>query len=180
MDFKRVDPLPRYGMVFGELRRTLLAERDQLRRDLARLDAQLADLARRRQAVKDDLDERHRRLFPDPDHRRGRQPDPDGRPQLPPLEHETVKLWGRRLRSVCLALLRASGALPLPALHALLHRHGYEIEGDNQVKVLADAMAYEVDQGRARRPKRGVYEVADAAPPRAGAHGNPPLLPLVA
>lgn len=82
---------------------------------------------------------------------------PGGTIRLPPLSERPTPLWGRRLRSVCLALLRRAGPLILPEIHALLHHHGYRIDSSNPVKTLSDALAYEVEQGRAVRLERGVY-----------------------
>jgi hypothetical protein len=78
---------------------------------------------------------------------------------LPPVPEGAVFLRGRRLRALCLAILARLGPLPLPELHALLHRHGFAVAHDHPVKALADALGHEADGGRARRIARGVYEL---------------------
>src|SRR5690606_37246559 len=55
--------------------------------------------------------------------------------------------------------------LPLPAIHALLHGHGYMIDRADATKALADSLGYETRQGRAVRVSHGVY--AAAAPDEA-------------
>lgn len=178
--FRRVDPLTTTGPVFGRKRQALLDECAELQDELRRLGAQLNALAQRHRAIRDTLRTKHRTLHPNLARRAGRQPAPDGSVQLPPVQHEATKLWGRRLRSICLALLRRNGGpLALPDLHALLHRHGYEVDARHHVKALADALAYEMEQGRVRRVRRGVYDLLESAPPRRGRHGNPELQPLV-
>ncbi len=111
-----------------------------------------------------------------PRHHGRRPPGPDERP-LPPLRHDAEVLGGRRLRSVCLALLGRYGELPLTELHSHLHLHGYTVAGPNCVKRLADAMGYEVDKRRLVRTKRGTYRRAWGFDARPGRFGNPPLNP---
>lgn len=179
--FKRVDPLTTTGPVFGRKREQLIRECDELEGELRRLGTQLNALAERHRAVRDLLAAKRRVLHPNLARRRGRQPAPDASVQLPPIRFDAVKLWGRRLRSMCLKLLRRNrGPLALPDLHALLHRHGFEVDAVHPVKALADAMAYEVEQGRAKRRARGIYELVEGAPPRPGRHGNPALPTLPA
>lgn len=157
-DHRRIDPVRQFGLPLGRPRQELIDRCAQLEAQLAALEAEMAERAARHAQLRQRLEQHRRRLFPNFGHRRGRAPSPEGREKLPPLAHQAVPLWGRRLRAVCTALLRASGALPLSALHALLHRHGYEVAVPHPVKGLADALAYEVEQGRARRVRRGVYE----------------------
>ena len=64
---------------------------------------------------------------------------------------------GRRLRAVALTILRRHGMLTLRDLHGLIHAYGYCVHGSHPAKNLADAMAYEVEQGRADRIERGRY-----------------------
>jgi len=47
--------------------------------------------------------------------------------------------------------------MSLTELHARLHRSDLAVAGRYPVKVLADALGYESDQGRVRRVQRGVY-----------------------
>ena len=173
----RVDPMVGEGMPYGERRRAIVAHCAQLAEELDLVDRQLAELSRRRRDLALELAHQRNRLLPTL-RRRGRQPAADGSAQLPPVAARATPLWGRRLRSVCLALLRGAGTLALPELHALLHRHGYRIARREHVKVLADAMGYEVDQGRVRRVNRGVYECIGGPVPPLGRHGNPTLRPL--
>jgi len=71
---------------------------------------------------------------------------------------DAVGLWGRRLRKACREILRVGNRpYTLTELHATLLRRGYSIDGTHEVKVLADAMRYEVAEGRLRRVERGVY-----------------------
>lgn len=160
-----VDPLRQYIPLLGPARRALEAQCQQLRADLAALDDELTALIRRRRTLAANLSDARTRLvrtlrFP------ARRPAPDGSEQLPPIEAKPSPLSGRRLRSVCLALLRKLGPLPLTELHALLHQHGYVIDSRHPVKCLADTMGYEVDHARALRVARGKYA---AAPPSAAA-----------
>jgi hypothetical protein len=89
-------------------------------------------------------------------------PAPVGRPAPPALE-----LRGRTLRHAALAvLLRARRPLTLPEIHRALHVGGYAIAGSTPVKTLADALGYEHSRGRARRVRRGVYELGELTPAR--------------
>ncbi len=63
-------------------------------------------------------------------------------------------------------LARARRPLSLPEIHRALHVGGYAIAGRTPVKTLADALGYEHDRGRARRVRRGVYELAELTPAR--------------
>lgn len=159
-----------------DVRRSSLAERDRLFGELDRVDNELAELTQRRCALADRLAELREKLWPTVLHRRGRRPDVTGGPAVPPLPEQPTWLYGRRLRSVCLALLRRAGRLTLPKLHALLHAHGYGVDATYAAKTLSDTMGYEVECGRARRVRRGEYEIA-GPPPREGRHGAPSLEP---
>ncbi len=155
-------------------RAALEQERDRLLTALDELDTELAERTRRRCQLLERLGELREALWPTARYGRGRRPAPTGTSDLPPLPDAPTWLAGRRLRSVCLALLRRAGRLTLRNLHAMLHAHGYGIESDHPVKALSDALAYETESGRARRVGRGVYEVAGPRP-RAGRHGAPDL-----
>ncbi len=115
-------------------------------------------------------------LWPRLDHHHARRPAPDGRPCVRPLPTEHLYLWGRRLRSTCLAILRRHGRLALADLHSLLHLYGYGVASNAPVKSLADAMGHEVDKGHARRVERGVYELHPDFRPRPGRLGDPDSL----
>ncbi len=72
----------------------------------------------------------------------------------------------RRLRSAIVTILRRSGTLRLPELHALLHHHGYRIQSEHPVKALSDACSYEVEKGRLTKRARGTYGPAGRHRPR--------------
>lgn len=107
-----------------------------------------------------------------------RPPDIDCAP-LPPAPEGAPALSGRDLRSTCLSILRHHGALTLPELHGLLHRYGYLIAARRPVAALSDAMAYEVERGRARRLERGRYDATNVVTrrrsrrPERGIAGSP-------
>ncbi|HEY7136153.1 MAG TPA: hypothetical protein VIB48_13900 [Acidimicrobiia bacterium] len=89
-------------------------------------------------------------------------PEPVGRAASP-----AYPLRGRELRFAALGVLvRAGRPLTLPEIHRALHVAGYEVAGQRPVKDLADALGYEHDHGRARRVRRGVYEVGELTPYR--------------
>ena len=73
-------------------------------------------------------------------------------------------LSGIDLRSVALTILRRHGPQRLRDLHALIHLYGYLVESDRPVQRLADAMAYELSQGRVERLERGVYTATNPHP----------------
>ena len=73
-----VDPHRGHGPYIGEKRRRLVEECERLKADLRRLDDELEELARQRQAVATKLKERHRALWPNLA-RRGRRALPNGR-----------------------------------------------------------------------------------------------------
>lgn len=173
----RVDPIRRTVPLIGAVRAGAVASRDRLLAELDGVDAQLTALARRRIQLTDRLAELRDELWPVATHPRGRRPAPSGELALPPLPEQPTWLEGRRLRSVCLVLLRRVGRLSLPRLHALLHAHGYGIDSAHATKALSDALSYEVECGRARRVRRGEYEVGTQAP-KPGRHGAVPLRPL--
>ena len=158
MSSRRQDQLRHEGPLFGEKRRALIEACDTLLAEIDSVDSELAELAARRRRLVVELRKRRTRLLP----ARlkaplGRQPVPDGSVRLPPVRRDSTPLWGRRLRQACVAVLRRTGALALPELHALLHHHGFRVDHVNPVKALADALAYESEVGRAERLERGVY-----------------------
>lgn len=157
MTSRRVDPIRRQSTLDPRHRRKVHRAYQHLRTELDRTDAVLARLAARRHRLALRLADHRDQLWPPDRQRFGRRPGADGRPQLPPLPSPSTRLWGRRLRAVCLALLRRAGEVTLTELHVLLHRGGYEIDSTHPVKALADALGYETDHGRAHRVARGVY-----------------------
>ena len=133
----------------------LMTELNTIIEKIAVLDAEAIDRANERRALVEQAKELRDVVWPIVPHHHGRRPPaPDERP-LPPLRHDAEHLTGRRLRSVCLALLGRYGELPLFELHSHLHLHGYAVGGPNPVKKLADAMGYEVEKRRLVRTKRG-------------------------
>jgi hypothetical protein len=171
MSSRRQDPVRHEGPLFGEKRRALIASCEALLAEIDQVDADLASLAARRRQLVHELRRRRTRLLPT---RRkaplGRQPVPDGAVRLPPVRQDSTPLWGRRLRQVCIAILRRSGALALPELHALLHHHGFRVDSRHSAKALSDALAYELELGHVERVERGVYAARgdQAGPPRVG------------
>ncbi|MGD9754011.1 MAG: hypothetical protein AB7W59_23710 [Acidimicrobiia bacterium] len=175
----RSDDSYEHRPVFGHLRARLQAEAEELLQRIDDLDNQLAELARARHDLADELRQRLNRLRTRAAARCGRQPGPDGSMRLPPLPAEHHAIWGRRLRSTIVTLLRRSGALKLPELHALLHHHGYRVHSTNPTKALSDACSYEVERGRLRKPERGTYGPIGPAAPRRGYDPHlPPCGPL--
>lgn len=158
---RRVDPLRRE--LNRDTRQKLLSESEELQREVDSTDALLAELGARRHRLALQIAELRDRLWPRDPRRFGRRPGGDGSVQLPPLPSGSTKLWGRRLRAACLAILRSAGETTLAELHALLHHQGFEVESPHPVKALADALGYETDQGRAHRAARGVYAPAGGA-----------------
>ena len=82
-------------------------------------------------------------------------------PEAPPAAKD---LEGVGLRSVALTILRRHGPQRLRDLHGLIHLYGYRIASVRPVQRLADAMAYELRQGRVERMERGVYAALDQHP----------------
>lgn len=162
---RRQDPPLRHRSLFGAKRAAVVAECVGLLAELEQVDAELAALAARRHRLVEQLGDKRRQLtlrIVGPAH--ARQPVPDGSVRLPPQHHHSTPLWGRRLRSACIAILRRAGALALPELHVLLHHHGYRVDSEHAVKALSDALRYEVAKGRLERVDRGVY--GPVGPPR--------------
>jgi len=153
---RRVDPILQEGPVCGRPRQELIGRCAVLDDRLRDLDREMDELSRRRQAICDELRLHRRRLFT-PLTLNGRRPSPDGDMQLPPVAQGAARLWGRRLRRLCLALLHRLGPLTLTELHAQIHRHRFAVDSLTPVKALADALGYETDSGRAQRIRRGTY-----------------------
>lgn len=131
-------------------------ERDGLLHAIGGIEAAIDQLASDRMANLVKADIIRDRLWPVvPDHK-GRRPPAVGRPPLPPVQPDARPIAGRALRSAALAVLRRHGTLGLPDLHARLHQYGYVIDSTHATKVLADAMGYEVESGRAVRISWGV------------------------
>ena len=162
---------PEYDRAHDNLKATL--------REIAVIDAESIEGANHRRALIEHAKRLRDQVWPVIPHHHGRRPPgPDERP-LPPLVHDPELLSGRRLRSVCLALLARYGELPLAELHSHLHMHGYVVAGPHGVKRLADALGYEVRAARAVRTKRGCYRRAAGERPRRGRFGAPTLNPRV-
>ena len=158
-------------------------ERDALVHRLRQIDEQLVQVSDERRAIVDALAELREQLYPPVPWAKGRRPPDVDRSPLPPATEGSQAISGRDLRITCLTILRRHGTLCLPELHGLLHRYGYLIAATRPVTALSDAMAYEVEHGRARRVERGVYRATDrpdptrrTAPPlEAFPSGPPPI-----
>ena len=132
--------------------------------------------AEQRRRIFDEMQRTHDLLW-DIDCFNGRQPPRPGEPPLPPTSEDPIYLYGRRLRTTCLAILARHGRQSLPELHTLVHLYGYAVANKSPGKALADAMAMEVREGRARRPERGHYEVTRGyRPMRRRRSAPPPML----
>lgn len=160
MDIRRASGIGFFGRV------DLQTQRDELIHRLDELDRQLDELADQRRAIIDELTELREALYPPVAWCHGRRPPNTDCGPLPPAPEGAQAIGGRDLRVTCLTILRRHGPLSLPELHGLLHRYGYLIGTRHVVRTLSDAMAYEVEQHRARRLERGVYEAVDAEPRR--------------
>jgi hypothetical protein len=145
---------------------------------LNRLDGELAVLAARRRQLLRQLRERRNHAAPRIPKHHGRRPKPDGTAALPPAAHRAVPLYGTALRDVCVSILRRCGVLALPEIHAMIHHLGYRIESKHAVKTLSDALAYEHEQGRARRVERGTYAPVGPPDPHAQRPQHRPCQPL--
>jgi hypothetical protein len=102
-----------------------------------------------------------------------------GPPPIPPPARNAHWVRGRALWFAALAILaRANNRpLPLPEIHRELHLAGYGIASRTPVKRLANALGYEVSQGRAIRTDRGWYRLGQLSPAdrrRAEQHGESP------
>jgi hypothetical protein len=161
-DLRRASNLPLGARVERQV------ERDALVHRLRQLDDQLVRVSEERQAVVHALAELRDVLYPPVPWAKGRRPPDIDRAPLPAAPQGSQPLRARDLRATCLAILRRHGRLALPELHGLVHRYGYLVGAARPVQALADAMAYEVERGRARRPERGVYEPVPGHDPPTG------------
>ncbi len=142
---------------------------------LDQLDREAVDWMARKQAADQEALAVHDRLWPEmPAGWARRPPRPDQAP-LPPVAAKPRSLFGAPLRRVCLSLLHLHGELPLRDLHILLILYGFTITGAHPVKALADALGYELLQGRVSRPRRGTYRVVN--PGRVQPRPDPTLGP---
>ncbi len=151
------DPLRKRYSVHGAKRAKEVAACSELLDEIEVVDEQLALWAAHRHRLVAKLQERREVILPKLIKVSGRRVMEDGNVCLAPVPDDVPALWGRRLRASCMRLLAASGTLTLTELHVLLHQHGLRIDSAHPVKALADAMAYECEQGRARRLGRAVY-----------------------
>ncbi len=151
------DPIRKRNPIYGAKRAKVVATCDELLDEIEAVDEQLALWAAHRRRLVAELQEHRELILPKLSKLSGRRVMPDGNVYLGPVPDDVPALWGRRLRASCMRLLMASGTLTLTELHVLLHQHGLRIDSAQPVKALADAMAYECEQGRARRVARGVY-----------------------
>jgi hypothetical protein len=133
-------------------------DRDALLHRLERIDERFAELGDERRAIVDELAALRDELYPVVTWSKGRRPPRLDHAPLPPALAGSQTVSGRDLRAVCQAILRRHGPLGLTELHAMVHRYGYVVGARRPVTALSDAMAYEVECGRARRVERGVYE----------------------
>lgn len=146
----------------GAERARVVANCDRLQGEILDLDLQAQELVRKRREAVAELRANRRRLWA-VRAKWGRQPAQEGGIVLPPVAADAHWLAGRRLRMACRILLSLAGtALSLVELHVLLHRHHFAVAGRQPVKVLADALGYDVDGGRCRRVRRGVYDLDPA------------------
>lgn len=151
------DPIRKRNPIHGARRARAVAACDELLDEIETVDEQLALWAAHRRRLVAKLQEHRELILPKLIKLSGRRVMADGNVYLVPVPDNVPALWGRRLRASCMKLLMASGTLTLTELHVLLHQHGLRIDSAHPVKALADAMAYECEQGRARRVARGVY-----------------------
>src|SRR5262245_27497523 len=140
-------------------------------------DQHAVDWSAQRRRIFDEMQRTHDLLW-DIDCFNGRQPARPGEPPLPPTSDDPTYLRGRRLRTTCLAILARHGRLSLPELHTLVHLYGYAVANRSPGKALADAMALETREGRARRPERGHYEVTPRYRPARRRRSVPPPMLL--
>lgn len=160
-------PMRQTAALSAGRRRRLHIERDDLLVRLEALDRQVDGHARDRVELVRRLVGLRDTLWPPMPGWRTRRPPVHDQPALPPIPAGAQWLSGRPLRVACLALLHRRGAMALPDLHAGLHHAGYAVASPRPVQALADAMGYEVEEGRAVRVRRGVY-APQGAPPEPG------------
>ena len=134
---------------FDHIRRPTLnpryrSELHQRLTDLAQLlhehDRAAVMWAEQRRRIFDEMQRTHDLLW-DIDCFNGRQPPRPGQPPLPPTSEDPIYLYGRRLRTTCLAILARHGCQSLPELHTLVHLYGYAVANRSPGKALAEAIA---------------------------------------
>ncbi len=160
------DLTPLRRRVLGPRRAELSARQHDLCDELDELDREAIEWSARRHALVTEIDHIHDQLWPRFERWHGRRPPRPDHPLLPALEPHADVVGGRRLRAVAITILRRHGLLSLRDLHGLIHAYGYCVYGTHPAKNLADAMGYEVEQGRADRIERGRYQAADRRPGR--------------
>ena len=138
-------------------RRLVRLAHDDDAQTLAELDAELEILTARRRACVERLRTYRRRLYPGMRNRHHRRTRLAHDPPMPPAPADATPVGGLELRRLSVSILEAHGAVSLRELQGLIHRYGYRLASDRPVQRLADAMAYEVRNGRAERVDRGVY-----------------------
>ncbi len=138
-------------------RRLVRLAHDEDARTLSELDAELELLTARRRAYVERLRTYRRRLYPGMRNRHHRRTQLAHDPPMPPAPADATPVAGLELRRLAVSILDAHGAVSLRELHGLIHRYGYRLASERPVQRLADAMAYEVRNGRAQRVDRGVY-----------------------
>jgi hypothetical protein len=161
---RRYDQLPKWAV--NRLRER--EHRDEMLAELAATDRAQQALSVRLAELRHALAEQRILVFPsiDRDLVRGfRRVIRNGPAPIPPPPHNAVPLEEDAIRHTAIAvLLRAGEPLALPEIHRRLHLEGFRIEHPKPVKRLADALAYEVRVGRARRTRRGWYAAITTQP----------------
>ena len=162
-------------------RQRLVARRAHLIAEVEALDAEHGRSARRMTHLRRELGRLRSLLWPNGEGRgwRGfRRPRVGGPAPVGPTAPDALPVRGRSLRYAAVGVLvRAGEPLTLPDIHRRLHLSGYRIDGEHQVKQLADALGYEHRRGRAHRIERGVYGVGELTPARRRATASRPPRP---
>jgi len=140
----------------------LRAECEALLERASQLDAAQQALAAELARVRTQLAERRLFMWPKVDRREivhGFRVTLRGGPApIPPEARNALPLSGKHLRSTVLALLaRNGGEMALVEIHRELHLSGHAIASRQPVQRLANALAYEIVKGRAKRVERGRY-----------------------
>jgi hypothetical protein len=146
----------------------VLARRAALLERARELDACQQGLAFDLAEVREELAVTRAVMWPDVDRhlvRGWRHTFATGPAPLPPPAPNAIALRGAQLRYAAIAVLVDTGEpLTLTEIHRALHLRGYVLSGRHPVQQLADALAYEHEQGRANRVGRGVYEAGVLSP----------------
>ncbi|HEX5615369.1 MAG TPA: hypothetical protein VFZ83_09465 [Acidimicrobiia bacterium] len=155
---------------FAPGRPDIVARRSQLLARAHRLAAAQHDLACQMAEVREDLAVLRAVMWPELDRHlvQGlRHTTHGGPPPLPPPAPNATPLRAADLRYAALAILvDAREPLTLFEIHRRLHHRGYVLAGRHPVQQLADALAYEHENGRAHRTARGTYEACELSPHR--------------